>query len=362
MKLIIQIPCFNEAQTLPQTLSALPRSLPGIAEIEYLIVDDGSRDGTAEVAANLGVHHVVRCPQHVGLAAAFVIGIEECVRRGADVIVNTDADNQYQANDIRVLLEPILAGRASMVIGDRGVGSLPAFSPVKRRLQVLGSWVVARLSGYRTPDATSGFRAITRDVAMRTLVLGRYSYTLETLIQAGARRIAVEYVPVGTNPQTRPSRLMRSLTQYIRKSTLTLLRTYTMYWPLRVFSTVGLTLIVLGMLPGIRFLYLLMIGQTVGHVQSLILTAILIVVGAQVLLIGILADLVGFNRTILEETLYRVRKLDLMIPEALERREEAGRLSETRARGPRHSEGTESAVDAVPVNGTAAGSTFFHED
>jgi glycosyltransferase involved in cell wall biosynthesis len=360
VKLIIQIPCYNESQTLPETIGALPVSLPGIDQVEYLVVDDGSRDGTAEVAAKIGVHHVIRCPQHVGLATAFVIGIEECVRRGADVIVNTDADNQYQANDIRRLVEPILAGRASMVIGDRGVGTLPAFSPVKRRLQVLGSWVVSRLAGRRTPDATSGFRAITRDVAMRTLVLGSYSYTLETLIQAGARRIAVEHVPVGTNPQTRPSRLMRSLTQYIRKSTLTLLRTYTMYWPLRVFSAVGLTLIILGMLPGIRFIYLLMIGQTVGHVQSLILAAILIVVGAQVLLIGIVADLVGFNRTILEETLYRVRKIDMMIPGATERGEGPDRLSEAAARGPHVSDVPNGVGDARPTNGAAEGSTHFH--
>jgi glycosyltransferase involved in cell wall biosynthesis len=362
MKLIIQIPCYNEAQTLPETIGALPVSLPGIDEIEYLVVDDGSGDGTAEVAARLGVHHVIRCPQHVGLAAAFVIGIEACARRGADVIVNTDADNQYQANDIHRLVEPILAGRASMVIGDRGVGTLSAFSPIKRRLQVLGSWVVTQLSGCRAPDATSGFRAITREVAMRTLVLGSYSYTLETLIQAGARRIAVEYVPVGTNPQTRPSRLMRSITQYIRKSTLTLLRTYTMYWPLRVFSMVGLTMIVLGLLPGIRFLYLLLIGQTTGHIQSLILAAILIIVGVQVLLIGILADLVGFNRTILEETLYRVRKIDLMFPEGLERGEQAGRLTEALGRGSPLPERAGKDVDAQPVNGATAGSTFFHED
>jgi glycosyltransferase involved in cell wall biosynthesis len=360
VKLIIQIPCYNEAQTLPATIGALPVSLPGIDEVEYLIVDDGSRDGTAEVATNLGVHHVVRCPQHVGLATAFVTGIEECVRRGADVIVNTDADNQYQANDIRRLVEPILAGRASMVIGDRGVGNLPAFSPIKRRLQVLGSWVVSGLAGRRTPDATSGFRAFTRDVAMRTLVLGSYSYTLETLIQAGARRIAVEHVPVGTNPQTRPSRLMRSLTQYIRKSTLTLLRTYTMYWPLRVFSTVGLTLIVLGLLPGVRFLYLLLIGQTIGHVQSLILAAILIVVGAQVMLIGILADLVGFNRTILEETLYRVRKIDMKMSEEIDQNGAANRLHAATGCGAHSSETALGDGEAQPVNGATARSMHYH--
>jgi len=361
MKLIIQIPCFNEARTLPETIRALPRSLPGIDEIEYLVVDDGSSDGTAEAAAELGVHHVIRCPQHVGLATAFVAGIEACARRGADIIVNTDADNQYQANDIRQLIEPILAGRASLVIGDRGVGSLPAFSPIKRRLQVLGSWVVARLAGTRTPDATSGFRAFTRDVALRTLVLGNYSYTLETLIQAGARRIAIEYVPVGTNPQTRPSRLMKSIAQYIRKSTITLLRTYTMYWPLRVFSTVGLSIILLGLVPGLRFLYLFMIGQRIGHVQSLILSAILIIVGVQVLLIGFLADLVGFNRTILEEALYRVRKIDMMLPEALEQAEQTNRLGEPwgSARHHQGAVGTEHGAEAV--NGTAVGSTQFHE-
>jgi glycosyltransferase involved in cell wall biosynthesis len=361
MKLIIQIPCYNEAQTLPLTISALPAALPGIDEIEYLIIDDGSHDGTPEVAEKVGVQHVIRCRQHVGLAAAFVIGLEESVRRGADLIVNTDADNQYQANDIRRLIEPILAGRADMVIGDRGVGTLEAFSPVKRRLQVLGSWVVTRLSGYRTPDATSGFRAFTRDVAMRTLVTGRYSYTLETLIQAGASRIAVESVPIGTNPQTRPSRLMKSISQYIRKSTITLLRTYTMYWPLRVFSTVGIALIALGLIPGFRFLYLFSIGETVGHVQSLILAAILIVVGAQVLLIGILADLVSFNRTILEETLYRIRKLEMAGPSSLDLGGEPARLSGAGRHASRLIESADGDILATPVNGTVRETVYSHE-
>jgi glycosyltransferase involved in cell wall biosynthesis len=316
LKLIIQIPCFNEAQTLPATVAALPRKIDGVDQIEYLIIDDGSSDRTSEVARDCGVHHVVCLSHHLGLAAAFVAGLEASVRLGADVIVNTDADNQYNSEDIPRLLEPILAGRAELVIGDRGVKELSEFSPIKRMLQGLGSWVISLAAGVHTPDATSGFRAFTRETALRTLVLTRYSYTLETLIQAGAQRTAIEYVSIQTNPSTRPSRLMRSIPHYITKSSGTILRAYTMYWPMRVFTILGSILILAGTVPGIRFLYLKITGNGIGHVQSLILSAILITIGFQVLLMGIAADLIGCNRKILEELLYRMRRMDVSNPES----------------------------------------------
>ncbi|MGL4648870.1 MAG: glycosyltransferase family 2 protein [Caldilineaceae bacterium] len=308
MKLVIQIPCYNEAQTLPATVAALPRTLPGISVLELLVVDDGSRDGTADVARGLGVHHVLRLPRNGGLARAFVAGLEESVRLGADLIVNTDADNQYVADDIAVLIEPILAERAELVVGDRGVADHEHFSPTKRRLQRLGSWFVSRAAAADVPDATSGFRALTRDAALRTLVLSEYSYTLETLIQAGARKSAVEFVPIRTNPPVRPSRLMRSLGNYLGNSGVTIVRAYTLYRPLRVFTSLGIVLVLLGTLIGARFLYFTIIGQGGGHVQSLILTAVLLIVGFQTLLIGLVADLIGFNRKIIEEILYRVRR------------------------------------------------------
>jgi glycosyltransferase involved in cell wall biosynthesis len=310
LKLIIQIPCYDEAQTLPQTVAALPRQLEGFDRIEYLVVDDGSQDGTADVAARLGVEHIVRLPRNGGLARAFVAGIEACLQRGADVIVNTDADNQYCGADIAALVAPILSGQADMVVGDRGVGSHPNFSPTKRRLQRLGSWFVARAANTEVADATSGFRALTREAALRTLVLSEYSYTLETLIQAGARRMAVAYVPVRTNPPARPSRLMRSLPNYLGHSSTTIVRAYTMYRPLRVFLGLGLIFLLVGMAIGVRFLYFYITGTGGGHVQSLILAAVLLIVGFQVMLIGLVADLIGFNRKIVEEILYRMRRAD----------------------------------------------------
>ena len=325
LKLIVQIPCYNEAQTLPVTLKALPRQLPGIDLIEYLIIDDGSTDNSAEVALECGAHHVVRLNHHVGLAGGFMAGLEACLENGADVIVNTDADNQYQAEDILGIVTPILTGQADIVVGDRGVATLSAFSPIKRILQRMGSWIITQASGLKTPDATSGFRALSREAAMRTLVLSEYSYTLETLIQAGARKMAVAYVPVRTNPQTRPSRLMRSIPHYLTQSSTTILRAYTMYRPLRVFMALGIILIIAGLILGIRFLYFLFLGQSGGHVQSLILAAILMIIGFQTLLIGLLADLIGFNRMILEELLYRLRRLEFR---DTDKRSSSGRKSD----------------------------------
>lgn len=313
MKVIIQIPCHNEADVLPATLKLLPRTLRDVDSIEYLIIDDGSIDDTAQVARDAGVEYIVRLPGHLGLAAAFMAGLEASLKNGADIIVNTDADNQYHAEDIQNLIEPILNGRAELVVGDRDVINVSEFSPLKKLLQRIGSWVISTVSGIKTPDATSGFRAISRDAALRTLVLSEYSYTLETLIQAGAKRMNVEFVPVRTNPQTRPSRLMRNIPHYLAHSSTTIVRAYTMYRPLRVFTTLGVVLIILGVIPGIRFLYFYFFtsDRGIGHIQSLILSAIFLIVGFQVILIGLLADLINFNRKILEDLLVKIRKLEI---------------------------------------------------
>jgi glycosyltransferase involved in cell wall biosynthesis len=315
MKLIIQIPCHNEAQVITNTIKSLPTTLDGFDSIEYLVIDDGSDDGTAAVAIAAGAHHLVSLPGHMGLAVAFTSGLDACVKNGADVIVNTDADNQYHAEDIRLLVQPIVDGRAQIVVGDRGVATTKNFSLLKRLLQRIGSWVVAQISGIEIPDATSGFRALSREAALRTLVLNDYSYTLETLIQAGARRMPVEYVKVRTNPQTRPSRLVRSIPHYLANSTTTIVRSYTMYRPLRVFSMLGGIFILGGLIVVGRFLYYYIVGQGSGHLQSVILAAVLLIVGFQVILIGLVADLIGFNRKILEELLYRIKCMEFTTPE-----------------------------------------------
>jgi glycosyltransferase involved in cell wall biosynthesis len=311
MKLIIQIPCYNEAQTLPDTLKSLPETIEGIQQIEVLVVDDGSTDDTFSVAKELNVDHILRIPNHIGLAGAFKVGIENALRHGADIIVNTDGDNQYYGEDIPKLIEPIFAKRADIVIGDRGVATNPSFSILKRLFQRIGSQAVQVASGMKTPDATSGFRALTREAALRTIVLSEFTYTLETLIQAGSEQLNVEYIPIRTNPQTRPSRLMRNISHYLIYSTSTFVRAYTMYRPLRVFTILGSIILLGGLAIGIRFLIFFFTAQGQGHVQSLILAAILLIVGFQVLLIGLLADLINSNRKILEEVLYPLRRIEL---------------------------------------------------
>jgi len=311
VKLIIQIPCYNEEATLPETLRDLPGSLPRVDEIEVLVVDDGSCDGTAEVAEALGVDHVIRLKRNQGLAYAFTAGLNTALRAGAEIIVNTDADNQYRGEEIERLIQPLLDGEADIAVGDRGVAALEHFSPLKRRLQRWGSWVVERVAGIPIPDATSGFRAFTRDAALRLTVLSDYTYTLETLIQAGARRMAVTYVPVRTNPETRQSRLIGSVPSFLAVSAITILRFFAMYRPLRLFLGLGALLIGGGVVIGVRFLYYFLAGAGTGKVQSLILAAILTIVGFQVCMIGLMADLVRLNRKMLEETVFRVRRLEI---------------------------------------------------
>lgn len=310
MKLIIQIPCFNEAQVLPKTLSQLPKVVDGFEQVEILVVNDGSTDETAHVARANGADHILHLNRHLGLAQAFARGLDASLRLGADVIVNTDADNQYRAEDIQKLTQPILAGEAEMVIGDRNVRSVEHFPAHKRILQTLGSRVVSATAGIKIPDATSGFRAITREVALETMVLSNYSYTLETLIQAGAKRVRVAFVPIETNPPERPSRLIQSIRDYLVNSTVTIIRAFTMYRALRIFTVISALMILAGVIIGGRFLYFYLQGRGGGMVQSLILAAVFLIVGFVTFLIGLIADLVSFNRKILEEVLIRLRKHD----------------------------------------------------
>jgi glycosyltransferase involved in cell wall biosynthesis len=313
-KLIIQIPCLNEASTLPATLADLPRSVPGIDVVEVVVVDDGSRDGTADVAQRCGVDHVVRLRRNKGLAAAFMTGIDASLKAGADYIVNTDADNQYSARDIPRLLAPLLSGEADIVIGDRNIAELQHMSWRKRQLQRLGSWVVRQVSNTTVPDTTSGFRAYTREAALRMTIVSEFSYTLESIIQAGKNRMAIAHVAVATNPRTRESRLFGSLFSYIKRSAATIVRIYAMYEPLKVFTYIGLIVFGAGLAISLRFLYFYFTEVAFGperHLQSLIASAVLMILGFFVLVIGLLADVNAGNRKLIEDLLYRVRLMEL---------------------------------------------------
>jgi glycosyltransferase involved in cell wall biosynthesis len=310
VKLIIQIPCYNEEETLPVTLEHLPKKLKGIDTIEVLIVDDGSSDRTVEIARKEGVHHIVKMTNHKGLAEVFLNGLDASLRLGADIIVNTDADNQYFGEDIQKLVDPILAGEADMVIGTRNIRDIEHFSFVKKRLQSLGSWVVRQLSGTRVPDTTSGFRAFSREAALRLNVVSKFTYTLETVIQAGKKNIALTHVSVRTNKQLRKSRLFSSIPVYLKRSIFTITRIYALYEPLKIFLWVGGILFGAGFLISLRYLYFYF-QKSAGHIQSLILAAVLMIVGFQVGMIGLLSDIISANRSLIEEALYRIKKIEL---------------------------------------------------
>ncbi|MBN1466486.1 glycosyltransferase family 2 protein [candidate division KSB1 bacterium] len=310
MKLIIQIPCYNEEKTLPLTFSELPRQINGIDEIEYLIINDGSDDRTVEVARELGIHHVISFPKNKGLAKGFMAGLDASLRLGADIIVNTDADNQYAGADIEKLVEPILKGEAELVVGDRQTNGIHHFSWFKKRLQRWGSWVVRHVSDTSVPDATSGFRALSREAALQMNVVSEFTYTLETIIQAGKKNLAISHVPIRTNGKLRESRLFRGNWSYIKRSIGTIARIYTMYEPLRMFSFIGAILFGLGLLIGLRFVYFYITSGGAGHIQSLILTAVLLIVGFQVFVFGLMADMIGSNRRLIEDALYRLKKME----------------------------------------------------
>ena len=310
MKLIIQIPCYNEAETLEIALNDLPKKIDGIDEIEYLIINDGSKDATIEVAKKWGVHYEVNFKRNKGLAKGFMAGLDACLRNGADIIVNTDADNQYDGGDIEKLVRPILEGKTDIVIGERPIDDTEHFSPLKKKLQHFGSYVVRKASKSDIPDAPSGFRAYSREAAMRMNVINEYTYTLETIVQAGRTKIAQTSVPIKTNPELRKSRLFNSMFGYVKKSMLTILRAFMMYKPMRFFNTVGAIIMTCGVALGIRFLVYLFIGEGTGHIQSLILTSMLILVGFQTFLIGLQADLIAANRKLIEDVQYHVRKMD----------------------------------------------------
>jgi glycosyltransferase involved in cell wall biosynthesis len=312
MKVIIQIPCLNEEETLPATLADLPREIEGVDEIETLIIDDGSTDRTIEVAKQCDVDHIVKLPNNRGLATGFQAGLDACLKLGADIVVNTDADNQYAGSDIPKLVAPILAGQAEMVVGDREVADIDHFSPAKKSLQKLGSWVVRRLSDTEVTDATSGFRAYNQEAALQLLVVDNFTYTLESLIQAGKGSVAVGEVKISTNAKTRESRLFGSTSAYVRRNGLAIMRIYTRYEPLKVFSLLGLIAAIAAVLAWMPFLVdWIFNGDRDGHIQSLLLGAVLFIVAIQLFALGIIGDLLAGQRVMTQRVYERVRRIEL---------------------------------------------------
>jgi glycosyltransferase involved in cell wall biosynthesis len=312
VKLIIQIPCLNEEEQLPTTLADLPRVVPGFEDVEWLVIDDGSTDRTVEVARAHGADHIVKLTNNKGLASAFQAGLDAALKLGADVIVNTDADNQYSAKDIPALVAPIVAGEADMVIGDRSVMTIEHFSPAKKRLQRVGSWVVRHASDTGVPDATSGFRAYNREAALGLTVVSTFTYTLESLIQAGKSLVAVDHVPVGTNDKTRESRLFKSMSSYIGRNIVAIFRIYTGYEPLKVFSWMAAVVFVGSLLAWTPFLWgWLVDGDRSGHLQSIVLGGVLMMAAVQIFVLGVLADLIASHRVVTQRTLERVRRIEL---------------------------------------------------
>lgn len=313
LKVIIQVPCFNEEETLGVTLSQLPRKLEGVAKVEWLVVDDGSQDETVKVARRMGVEHIVKLPRNQGLARAFVAGLEEAIRQKADIIVNTDADNQYCASDIQNLIDPIIAGDAEFVVGARPIQDTPHFSRLKKTLQWLGSWVVRQFSTTKIPDAPSGFRAMSRETAMRLNVFSDYTYTLETVIQAGQKNMAMTSVPIRTNADLRPSRLFKSIPSYVGRSALTIIRIFMTYRPFQFFAAPGAVAFAAGFFVCLRYLVFYFNGAGGGHVQSLILGTLLMALGFTGIVVGLVADLISVNRKLLEKVDWRVRQLEEVV-------------------------------------------------
>src|SRR6476469_5808546 len=338
MKLIIQIPCFNEAEQLPLTLSELPRRLDGFDVVEWLVIDDGSSDATIAVAREHGVDHLVRLTNNKGLATAFQAGIDTALKLGADVIVNTDADNQYRGADVARLVAPILAGEADMVVGDREVGGIEHFSALKKLLQRLGSWVVRQASSTSVPDTTSGFRAYNREAAIQIVVVSKFTYTLETIIQAGKLLVAVDHVPIRTNPKTRESRLFPSMGAYVRRNAISIFRIYAQYEPLRVFWSLALVIGLASVAVWIRFAVAYVDGNGKGHVQSLILGAVLFIAAVVMWALGVIGDLLAAQRVMTQKTFERVRRIELQLGVAPSHyepgsREHVGARDDPRARG-----------------------------